>query len=123
MTKNKLTNETKLSPLARSIARGLKEAIAHKRGRPVKIVSHKIPIIPDQVDVKSIRQKLHMTQEEFTQFGFTIASIRNWESHRRTPEGPAKILLKVIEKNPKAVTGALEFGSKKEQLLKGINGR
>jgi len=42
MTKNKVKNETKLSSLAKSIVRGLKKAIAHKRGRPVKIASYKI---------------------------------------------------------------------------------
>lgn len=97
-----------LSPVAKSIARGLKQAIAKKRGRPIKVVTHKIPIVPDKVDVKSIRQKLKMTQEEFTQFGFTVASIRNWESHRRVPEGPARILLKVIEKSPQTVIEALD---------------
>lgn len=84
-----------------------------KRGHPVKIATYKIPVIPDHVDVKSIRKKLRMTQEEFSQFGFTVASIRNWESHRRTPEGPARVLLKVIEKNPKEVTKVLDAIDKK----------
>lgn len=112
MTIRRFNNKTILSPLAKNIALGLKQAIAKKKGRPTKVITYKIPIVPDKVDVKSIRQKLHMTQEEFTQFGFTLGSIRNWESHRRTPEGSARILLKVIERNPEAVTGALADADK-----------
>lgn len=60
------------------------------------------------VDIKAIRTKLHKSQAEFAlMIGVSVATLRNWEQGRRTPEGPAQILLKVVEKNPTAVIKAL----------------
>ena len=64
--------------------------------------------VPDEVDVKSIRSKLRMTQSRFSQtFGFSLDAIKHWEGGRRTPEAPARTLLTVIDKNPTAVITAL----------------
>lgn len=64
--------------------------------------------VPDEVDVKSIRNKLNMTQSRFSQtFGFSLDAIKHWEGGRRTPEAPARTLLMVIDKNPVAVIAAL----------------
>ena len=63
---------------------------------------------PDHVDVSAIRKKLHMSQERFARrYGFSVWSVRNWEQGRRRPEGPARVLLRVIETDPKAVDKAL----------------
>ena len=49
-----------------------------------------------------------MTQEQFAaRFGFSMATLRHWERGDRTPRGSALVLLKVIERNPQAVTEAL----------------
>ena len=64
--------------------------------------------VPDQIDVKSIRNKLKMTQSRFSEtFGFSLDAIKHWEGGRRKPEAPARTLLTVIEKNPAAVISAL----------------
>jgi putative transcriptional regulator len=64
--------------------------------------------VPDEVDVKSIRNRLNMTQSRFSQtFGFSLDAIKHWEGGRRTPEAPARTLLTVIDKNPGAVITAL----------------
>ena len=64
--------------------------------------------VPDEVDVKSIRNKLNMTQSRFSDtFGFSLDAIKHWEGGRRTPEAPARTLLTVIDKNPGAVIAAL----------------
>jgi putative transcriptional regulator len=64
--------------------------------------------VPDEVDVKSIRKKLNMTQSRFSDtFGFSLDAIKHWEGGRRTPEAPARTLLTVIDKNPAAVITAL----------------
>ena len=39
--------------------------------------------------------------------GVSVATLRNWEQGRRTPDGPALALLRVAAKNPKAVAEAL----------------
>jgi putative transcriptional regulator len=60
------------------------------------------------IDVKGIRSKLGQSQAEFAQMiGVSIATLQNWEQGRRRPEGPARALLKVVAKNPKAVSAAL----------------
>src|SRR6187551_3106923 len=41
-------------------------------------------------DVKSIREKLKASQAEFAlMIGVSVATLRNWEQGRRTPDGPA----------------------------------
>jgi putative transcriptional regulator len=39
--------------------------------------------------------------------GISVATLRNWEQGRRTPDGPALGLLRVAAKNPAAVATAL----------------
>jgi putative transcriptional regulator len=64
--------------------------------------------VPDEVDVKSIRNKLNMTQSRFSEtFGFSLDAIKHWEGGRRKPEAPARTLLTVIDKNPAVVLTAL----------------
>jgi len=64
--------------------------------------------VPDEVDVKSIRTRLGMTQACFSDtFGFSLDAIKHWEGGRRKPEAPARTLLTVIDKNPTAVITAL----------------
>jgi putative transcriptional regulator len=64
--------------------------------------------VPQEVDVKAIRNRLGMTQAKFSDtFGFSLDAIKHWEGGRRTPEAPARTLLTVIDKNPTAVLTAL----------------
>jgi putative transcriptional regulator len=54
------------------------------------------------VDVATIRLALGMTQEEFAAaYGFTTATIRNWEQHRSEPDVGSRAFLKVIATYPK----------------------
>ena len=64
--------------------------------------------VPQDVDVKAIRNRLGMTQAKFSDtFGFSLDAIKHWEGGRRTPEAPARTLLAVIDRNPAAVLTAL----------------
>lgn len=64
--------------------------------------------VPPQVDVKSIRKKLKLTQARFADiFGFSLDAVKHWEGGRRTPEASARAFLTVIERNPTAVILAL----------------
>jgi len=59
-------------------------------------------------DIKAVRLRLGKSQIEFAMMiGVSVATLRNWEQGRRTPDGPAMALLKVAAKNPKAVAAAL----------------
>lgn len=106
-TKTTVKPKKGLSPLARDIMAGLKEYAAYKCGEKTGIKVYTFPKIPETVDVKTIRVKLGMTQEQFTSFGFSLSAIRHWEAHRRTPEGSARVLLKIIDCNPSFVLETL----------------
>ena len=60
------------------------------------------------LDIKAIRKKLHVSQNQFAELiGVSIDTLQNLEQGRREPEGPAKALLRVASKRPKAVLEAL----------------
>jgi putative transcriptional regulator len=65
--------------------------------------------VPAKVDVRKIRKQLGLSQESFAAaYGFALSAVRDWEQGRRRPERSARILLKIVEKEPEAVTRALE---------------
>ena len=95
-----------MSKVADSIRRGLEEALVYAEGEAD--ASRYGVHIPEDIDVKAIRAKLDMTQEEVAgRFGFSINTLRHWEQGRRVPEGPTRAYLLVIDRNPKAVQKAL----------------
>ena len=60
------------------------------------------------VDIAATRRRLGLSQSEFAAwFGISPGTLRNWEQGRRVPEGPARVLLRVIEREPDAVRRAL----------------
>jgi len=62
----------------------------------------------DPEDVKSVRARLSKSQTEFAlMIGVSVATLRNWEQGRRTPDGPALALLRVASAAPKTVERAL----------------
>ena len=64
--------------------------------------------VPEEIDVKSIRNGLGLTQPEFSlRFGFDVRAVQDWEQKRRQPDRAARILLTVIAYEPEAVTRAL----------------
>jgi putative transcriptional regulator len=81
---------------ARSIARGEAESGSYR--------VH----VPAEVDVQGIRRRLKLSQNEFaSRFGIAPGTLRDWEQGRKRPEGPARVLLIVIAREPKAVSRAL----------------
>ena len=93
---NKKFNETE-----QSILIGLREAVKFAKGEIEAKVHHvEVPTI----DVHEARDQLGLTQKQFaTTFGVSIATLRNWEQGRRRPTGAARVLLKVIQKEPAIV--------------------
>lgn len=95
-----------MSTLGKRLIKSAKNArkIARGEANPASYKVH----IPETLDVQKIRKTLALSQEAFAlRFGIPIATLREWEQKRRKPEVAARILLKVIEKNPDAVTDAL----------------
>lgn len=88
------------------IAAGLREVVEIEAGRadPATYRVH----VPTEVDVKAIRGRLKLSQNQFAdRFGFSAASVKDWEQRRRQPEASARVLLTVIDREPEAVARAL----------------
>ena len=87
-----------------SIKRGLREAIAHQKGKAKGVRVYE----PADIDVQALRKRIGLTQEEFAaKFGISLGTLRHWERGDRKPHGPALVLLRVIEKDDRAVLRAL----------------
>lgn len=90
-----------------SIIAGMRDALAYAQGEHERGQAHRVTV-PDVLDVKAIRQRQGLTQAAFAErYGFALNSIRNWEQGRRRPEGPARLLLVLIDREPEAVQRAL----------------
>lgn len=64
--------------------------------------------VADAVDVRAIRALTGLSQAKFAELlDIEVATLRNWEQGRREPTGPARALLRAIQKDPIAVIQAL----------------
>jgi putative transcriptional regulator len=62
----------------------------------------------DAAYARSIRAATKLTQAEFAaRIGVPLETVRNWEQGKRSPRGPARALLKVIETAPALAFQAL----------------
>ncbi|MDZ7788149.1 MAG: transcriptional regulator [Halofilum sp. (in: g-proteobacteria)] len=95
-----------MSKSGQSMLRGARQALQYARGEEASdFVAH----VPDNLDVKSIRENLGLSQRQFArQFGFEHRSIQNWEHKRRHPRGMARAYLLVIKNDPEAVRRSLK---------------
>jgi putative transcriptional regulator len=60
-------------------------------------------------DAAALRRRLKLSQARFAnRFGFSVATVRNWEQGRVLADGPARVLLAVIANEPNAVVRALQ---------------
>ena len=94
-----------MSKSGERLLRSVRKARAYVRGEATKgFVIH----VPKNVDVKALRGRLGLTQQEFAaRFGFGYDSLRDWEAGRRQPERAARVLLTVIDHDPALVAKAL----------------
>jgi len=71
----------------------------------VRIRAVHTPPIPN---VRQIRDQMNLTQAEFAQrFGLAQRTIEQWEQGRAVPDRPARILLAVIQRDPRIVQRAI----------------
>jgi putative transcriptional regulator len=60
------------------------------------------------IDVAAIRNKTGLSQAAFARrIGVPVGTIRNWDQGRRSPQGPARILLALLDRNPRIVEETL----------------
>ncbi len=61
--------------------------------------------------VRRLRQRSGLSQPAFARrLNVPVETLRNWEQGKRTPRGPARALLRIIDKAPEAAWAALSEG-------------
>jgi len=104
-TKSKIVRK-KRNTVGNRIIEGLEEAVAWSRGEnvPVRVSVVRIP----EIDVRKVRRQMGLSQTQFAaKFGFSAATLRNWEQGRVRPDAPTRVLLAVIAKYPENVEDVL----------------
>lgn len=95
-----------MSKAGSRILQAASEALAFAKGEAVEGYGVHAS---ETVDVKVLRKTLKLSQDEFAKtFGLPKRTIQDWEQGRRQPEGAARVLLKVISREPDAVRRALQ---------------
>jgi putative transcriptional regulator len=95
-----------MSKLGDDLLKSMAQALAHAQGKRVRARVHKVDVKP--ADVQRARKKLGLSQDEFAEaFGVSASTLRKWEQGQRAPTGAAKTLLKIVEREPRAVIRAL----------------
>jgi putative transcriptional regulator len=62
----------------------------------------------DAAYARGVRARTKLTQAQFAaRIGVPIETVRNWEQGKRSPRGPARALLKVIEEVPEVAFAVL----------------
>ena len=60
--------------------------------------------------IQTIRTRWNVSQRQFaTMIGVSANTLENWEQGRRSPRGPAKALLRIVEREPEAAFNALQL--------------
>ena len=88
------------------IMQGMKEESAFIRTGELK--GGKIHIAAE-IDSAAIRAKTGLSQANFAkQIGVSVATLRNWDQGRRVPDGPAQVLLRMLNQDPGIVQRTLK---------------
>jgi putative transcriptional regulator len=98
--------EQQMSSLGKRLGKSAKEARTIARGE-ADASTYKV-FVPAKIDVKAIRARRGLTQEGFCiKYGLSIASLRDWEQGRFSPDPTARAYLTIIDRAPEAVEKAL----------------
>jgi putative transcriptional regulator len=82
-------------------------AVADPDARPLTL--ERLKRMKRTPQVKVIRRALSLSQEEFAaRFHIPLGTLRDWEQGRKEPDAAARAYLKVIGRNPSAVSEALQ---------------
>ena len=105
-------NQHPLNPLEDPIAhikRPLKALHEDQRGQGV-VRRGQAVLEFSPTDIQHIRSRFLATQEQFARLiGIKPATLRNWETGRRRPHGPARALLRALDADPFALARALNW--------------
>ncbi len=96
----------KRTNMGREVKAALEEVVAHVRGEidlPCRILDD-----PSAQRILAIRKRMKLSRQKFAdRFGLDARALQDWEQGRRVPDRAARVLLTVIDRDPKAVERAL----------------
>ena len=86
------------------LTKSLKQAGAVARGE--RKPSRRHEFTPSKL--QEIREKTELSQAQFARLlNVSVRTLQNWEQARRAPTGPAKALLRIVEREPSLAMRAL----------------
>ena len=89
------------------LVESVREMKAIEKGRKKPSRTFELP----EPDARKIRVGFGLTQVAFARLiGIKVGTLRNWEQGRRSPEGSARVLLRVVAKHPEAVLDVVAHG-------------
>ncbi|MGB7763215.1 MAG: helix-turn-helix domain-containing protein [Bryobacteraceae bacterium] len=104
--RNLNTGTDRRTKLGMALEQSAKEILAHVKG-DAKLPTRRV-VLPEDVDVKRIRNQARMSQAEFARaFCINPRTLQEWEQGRRKPDATTRAYLAVIGKNRAAVLEAL----------------
>jgi len=87
------------------LVKSLEQTAAWLRGEDVP--GFRVHFPPGE-DIAAIRKRTGLSQAAFArQIGVSVATLRNWEQGRRRPDGPARVLLALVARDPEIVARTL----------------
>jgi putative transcriptional regulator len=96
-----------MSKLGKRLIRAADEALDIARGAadPSTYRIH----VAKRINVRAIRKRQGLSQGEFAaRYGLSPGTLRDWEQDRAQPDGAARVLLTIIDREPEAVARALK---------------
>ena len=93
--------------VAGELVTAMQQAVEHAQGKR-KLRLHKRSHRYRGIDIRKIRERLKLTQPQMAiMLGVSVSGFRKWEQGDREPSGTARVLLRVMEREPEAVVRAL----------------
>ncbi|MCM2327801.1 MAG: helix-turn-helix domain-containing protein [Lysobacter sp.] len=94
--------------LFEELTRSIRQAGAIARGE--RKPSRRHEFTPSRI--QAVRESSGLSQAQFARLlNVSVKTLQNWEQARREPTGPAKALLRIVEKEPAAALRALQADS------------
>ena len=82
------------------------EALEHARGkRELRTTVLPEPPAPMRaIEIRRLRRRLNASQAVFAHYlNVSPKLVQAWEANRRSPQGPALLLLRIVARNPKSL--------------------
>jgi putative transcriptional regulator len=90
------------------------KAIQAGRRKPSRVTRAVDVLNTEAPDVAALRAHFKLSQAKFAALlGISVDTLQNWEQHRRQPDGPAKVLLRVAAAHPDVLLSVTRQTSKR----------